>query len=201
MFVLGFEKLHLNEMRPMFDDGLQFEMSLTSEYSVNELSQAVVLVADTDPESLSTISSLLVGLGHRVVAANSFQSALKLAKSEPLDLLITDTRLGNSNGGQLVDEFCQVNGQFDVAVLYLSASQVSGVIWRGHDFGGVYHLKKPVSAQVLVELVEMVLWAPHLRRNKSKQNSPKIPHFIFDKCLSPSPLPGDFPIPQMPVIF
>lgn len=168
---------------------------------MSQLSQAVILVADTDPESLFAISSLLIAHDHRVVTANSFQDALAISNSQPLDLLITDARLGNQCGGDLVGEIRRLEINSDVPVMYISAAQISGVIRRVHDFGAAYHLKKPIVPQVLVELVDKALWMPHLVKNKIEESTKLLPHITFGKSIHTNPFGFDLPTSEMPIIF
>ena len=157
--------------------------------STNDVSQATILVADTDSESLFTIASILIAQKHRVLTARSTMFAAKLALQEPLDLLITDTQIGSREGInhkasdvggiELVRKIRKQEDKSELPVMYLSALQAPGVIRRMHDFGAAFHLKKPVDPQVLIELVDKALWMPHLVRNQIEQKRVKQPHVSF----------------------
>jgi len=155
----------------------------------DDISQATILIADTDSESLFTLAAILIAQKHRVVTARSTAFAAKLAMQEPLDLLITDTQIGNRDGAvheegevggiELVRKIRKQEDKSELPVMYLSASQTPGVIRRVHDFGAAFHLKKPVNPQVLIELVDKALWMPHLVRNQIEQKRVKQPHVSF----------------------
>jgi len=168
---------------------------------MSQLSQAVILVADEEPDSLYSVASLLIAQNHRVLTADSFQSALAISNSQPLDLLITDTRMGHLNGCDLVCEIRRFEINSDVPMMYMSAAQISGVIRRVHDFGAAYHLKKPIAPQVLVELVEKALWMPHLVKNKIEASTMMMPHVSFAKNPNSNPFGFELPMPTTPIVF
>jgi len=65
---------------------------------MSRIPKATILVVDTDPQSLFSLASLLIAQEHRVLTANSHLAAIALASQTSLDLLITDTRLGDHSG-------------------------------------------------------------------------------------------------------
>lgn len=156
----------------------------------NQMSKATILVVDTDPQSLFSIASLLIAQDHQVLTANSYPTAVTIASQTPLDLLITDTRLGDASGIELTNLIRQHDEKSDLPVMYISESQSSGVIRRSHDFGAAFHLKKPIDAPVIIELVEKALWMPHLVRNQIEQKTMKQPHVSFAQNPIANPFPG-----------
>ncbi len=62
-----------------------------------------IVVSDDDPRLLTTLVMMLRDAGHGVFAAYDGLAALELAEQIPdLDLLITNTRLGNLNAPELI---------------------------------------------------------------------------------------------------
>jgi CheY-like chemotaxis protein len=137
---------------------------------MSQFSQASILVADPDAESLLRIASILIGENHRVVTAKDAVTAIALAQHETLDLLITDIRLGRWSGLELITTVRMDPEKRDLPVMFVSAHQTPGVIRRSYDSGDAFHVKKPIDSQVLTELVEKALWLPHLVKNHLEQN-------------------------------
>lgn len=172
---------------------------------MSRVPKATILVVDTDPQSLFSIASLLVAQDHRVLTANSNFTAMAVASQTTLDLLITDTRLGDASGIELTALIRQHDEKSDLPVMYVSAAQSSGVIRRNHDFGSAFHIKKPIDGPVMIELVEKALWMPHLVRNQIEQRTMKQPHVSFAQnplaAPSASPLAANTSIPGTPITF
>ena len=87
---------------------------------MSRVPKATILVVDTDPQSLFSIASLLVAQDHRVLTANSNFTAMAVASQTTLDLLITDTRLGDASGIELTALIRQHDEKSDLPVMYLS---------------------------------------------------------------------------------
>lgn len=140
---------------------------------------ANILLVDSDSESLFFLASLLVASNYKVITARSAHDAKRYSIGEPLDLLVTENRLSDGNGIELVKSLRENEDLSDVPVMYLSGTQKAGVIRRMHDFGAAFHLKKPIEPRTFIELVEKALWMPHLVRNQIEQSTMKQPHVTF----------------------
>ena len=76
------------------------------------------------------------------------------ARSQP-DLIIANVNLGGRSGSAVCEQLKALAGIRDVPVLFLSSAQVPDVVRRSGPSGlGVYYLRKPFNAGVLVQLVE-----------------------------------------------
>ena len=168
---------------------------------MSRIPKATILVVDTDPQSLFSLASLLIAQDHQVLTANSHLTAIALASQTTLDLLITDTRLGDDSGIVLTSLIRQHEEKSDLPVMYVSAAQTSGVIRRVHDFGAAFHLKKPIDGPVMIELVEKALWMPHLVRNQIEQKAMKQPHVSFAQDPLANPFQANTSIPGTPISF
>jgi CheY-like chemotaxis protein len=151
---------------------------------MTKLSDPVILVVDSDPVSVATTRTILDCQKYKVHSAQDFDSALVLAAGLNLDLVITDIRIGERNGTELIQEMRLIPGRSDVPVMFACASQAPGVIRRTHEFGAAFHLRKPFDPFVLLELVERALWMPHLVHHHLEQI--KRPYFPFVS----SPIPA-----------
>lgn len=143
---------------------------------MTKLTDPVILVIDSDPISIAATRTALDCQRYKVHTAQDDESALELSANLNLDLVITDLRVGDKSGTELIQEIREIPGRSDVPVMFASASQAPGVIRRTHEFGAAFHLRKPFDPFVLLELVEKALWMPHLVHNHLDQiNRPYMP--------------------------
>ena len=109
-----------------------------------------ILVVDDDEALLDALARSLEKAGARVAPYRSFEDARQALEHEPFDALVTDVRLGPSNGLQLAiiarqrhpDMHVIVVSGFDDPVLRAEAAKI-----------GVPYLLKPVRATDLLELM------------------------------------------------
>lgn len=105
---------------------------------------------DDDEALLDALARSLEKAGARVAPHRSFEDARQALEHEPFDALVTDVRLGPSNGLQLAiiarqrhpDMHVIVMTGFDDPVLRAEAAKI-----------GVPYLLKPVRATDLLELM------------------------------------------------
>ena len=143
---------------------------------MTKLTDPIILVIDSDPITIASTRSVLDCQRYRVHTAQDPDSALELSAHLNLDLVITDIRVGDRDGTELIQEIRELPGRSDVPVMFACASQAPGVIRRTHEFGAAFHLRKPFDPFVLLELVERALWMPHLVHNHLSQiNRPYMP--------------------------
>lgn len=170
------------------------------------MTNASILVVDTCGDSLVAIASVLIAEHHQVQTAAGYDQAFELAQRETLDLLITENRLGHQTGEELFRRIRRLPGQSDLPVMYMTNNQTPDVIRRCHESVAAFHLKKPIDAQVLSQLVEKALWMPHLVKSHIQQKTVQQPHVAFAKNPLASVLEvdalGSFPmLPGTPITF
>ena len=125
-----------------------------------------ILIIDEDARSRSAAAALLEAAGYLVFQAGGRIDALKIARTQALDLLICDVDLGGQSGLEVCRELRRLPGMLDVPVMFISSTQVPDIIRRSHDAGGAYHLRKPLDPEVLLDLVGKALWLPHLVQSR-----------------------------------
>ena len=114
-----------------------------------------VLAIDEESEILSRIADILGEAGYTCQCARDADSAQKATSLHQPDLIIANVNLGGRSGRSVCDELKELAGICDVPVMFLSAAQVPDVVRRQQPNGdGVYFLRKPFNASVLVQLVE-----------------------------------------------
>lgn len=138
-------------------------------------SRATLLVIDNDPITLANIAAVLQAKGHVVHFASDEISAMKLASTLPLDLIICDVNLRGSSGLELCRAIQKECGLYDVPLMFMSATQTPDIIRRAHDMGGAYYIRKPFDQDVLCELVDRALWMPHLVNSRLQATTASLP--------------------------
>ena len=107
-----------------------------------------VLIVDVDDARRNSLIQALEGEGYQIAGADSFQRARELLKETAPDLLITDARLKEYNGLQLV--FAR---QAPIPTIVLAGVPDPVLETEARQLGADY-LARPFSPASLIELVE-----------------------------------------------
>jgi len=133
---------------------------------------AEILLVDDDPLALASAATALDAAGHMVYQASDRIAALKIARTEALDLVICDLNLNGDNGLELSRELRRLPGMQDVPVMFISRTQLPDIVRRSHEAGAAYYLRKPLDPEVLTDLVGKALWLPHLVQTRLSMHEP-----------------------------
>jgi two-component system, NtrC family, response regulator PilR len=117
-----------------------------------------ILVVDDEADLISTYERLLRRKGYRVVAAGTRGAGLALVEREPLALLITDMRLPDGDGLELVRAVRRLPAAPPAIVITGFTSQASRT--AALAAGATAYLAKPFGASAFVSLVQDTLAAP-----------------------------------------
>lgn len=111
-----------------------------------------IVVTDDDPMLLARLVAMLRAAGHGVFAAYDGIAALELAEYIPdLDLLITNTRLGNVNAPELIRRVRKAKPW--LAILHVGDPLPS----PDAPLANVPTLREPFTAQELLAAISKVL--------------------------------------------
>jgi len=119
---------------------------------------AAVLVVDDEADLVRTYERVLRRQGYHVISAESQQEALTALRARPLDLIVTDVRLGNDDGLEVVRAARRTGLGPPVIVVTGYASKAGRHEALGA--GAADYLPKPFSVSQLVGAVETVLGRP-----------------------------------------
>jgi DNA-binding response OmpR family regulator len=114
-----------------------------------------ILVVDDEADLVATYERLLRRRGYRVVSANTRGDGLVIVQREPLGLLITDLRLADGDGLELVRAVRSLPVATPAIVVTGFASEASRT--AALAAGAAAYLPKPFSASAFVSLVESTL--------------------------------------------
>jgi CheY-like chemotaxis protein len=107
-----------------------------------EASKRCVLVVDDHDDTLRSMRMLLTRLGYEVLAAENMTEALRIAREQHFDILLSDIGLPDGSGLELLR---QIRAIRNVPALALSGFGMDEDIERSHEAGFADHLTKPVS--------------------------------------------------------
>ena len=133
---------------------------------------AEILIIDEDSLALASATEALDAAGHAVFQARDRKSALKIATTQGLDLIISDVSIGLDSGLDLARELRRLPGMQDVPVMFVSRTQLPDIVRRSHEAGAAYYLRKPLDPDVLIDLVGKALWMPHLVHSRLSMHEP-----------------------------
>lgn len=119
------------------------------------LAESTVLVVDDEPVLRLTFSVLLQRLGARVFAAEDGVEALRIATTNPVDIILTDKQMPNMDGLALLHQLRE-RGMMAPAILF-----VNGVVPEEpkdlERLGVARTVTKPIHPQELVRMLDEML--------------------------------------------
>jgi len=122
---------------------------------------ASVLIVDDDTSIRRTLSLLIEGMGHRVEAAGDGAAAVAILSREVVDLVLTDYRMSEMDGLELLKQARE--GQRDVAVVVMTAyGTVDGAV-AAMKAGASDYITKPFTPDQMRSVIERALELQRLR--------------------------------------
>ncbi|MDP1527197.1 MAG: adenylate/guanylate cyclase domain-containing protein [Rhodocyclaceae bacterium] len=114
--------------------------------------RATILVVDDTPQNLSLMSDLLESL-YTVKLAPSGARALKIASTNPPDLILLDIMMPEIDGYEVCRTLKANPETSDIPVIFLTAMQAMEDEERGLQLGAVDYITKPISPPILLARV------------------------------------------------
>ncbi len=118
-------------------------------------SQPAVLIVDDEPDLAELLSLTLRRMNLRTRTAPDVGTAQRLLRGEPFDLCLTDMRLPDGNGLDLVAWIQQNRSQLPVAVITAHGNVESAV--RALKLGAFDFVSKPLDLGMLRKLVDSAI--------------------------------------------
>ncbi|MEK6282499.1 MAG: sigma-54 dependent transcriptional regulator [Acidobacteriota bacterium] len=121
-----------------------------------------ILVVDDERTVAGAIEAILTESGYEVLTASSSVEATEVLKNRSFDLVITDLRLSDATG---IDLITQIKSQTpDTEVVLISAYGSLDITIEAIKRGAYYYLEKPFTPDVLRTLVERALEFARMKR-------------------------------------
>lgn len=109
------------------------------------------VVADDEILNRELLAEMLPRFDVQVRTAKDGVQALKALEAEPADLLITDVRMPDMSGFELVEALREDPAMRDIPVIFLTIESESSE--RGSTLGALEYLTKPISLEALLRKV------------------------------------------------
>ncbi|MDG3085748.1 response regulator [Vibrio hannami] len=122
-----------------------------------------VLVVDDEPEIRAILLELLQDEGYNVFQAEDGDAGYKIILSEDIDVVVTDIRMPNKNGIELLRDINNSNLDVDVIVLTGQSDEHTAIDCL--RAGAYDYLLKPIEdLDILLNSVEKALEKRHLKQ-------------------------------------
>lgn len=126
--------------------------------------ERTILIVD-DEERITRLLSFLLGRhGFKTIAANDPQDALRLARSEKIDLIITDVMMPGLNGFELAQKLKDDPATGRIPLMFLTAKSDITDKFTGYFVGAAEFLSKPFQTEELLSRVRKVLEVDELEQ-------------------------------------
>ena len=121
-----------------------------------------ILVVDDDGDTCELLRILLEDSGASVMIANSVEVALALCRRTPPHLIVSDIRLGNSDGFALIETIREYNREYRgfTPAIALSGLVAPGDEERARAAGFNNYIHKPFDATDFINTVVSLLRGP-----------------------------------------
>ena len=147
--------------------GLESEV-LARENSMSEELTGRILVIDDDPHFLRVLSRILSGEKFQVTPAAGACEAIELLRANRYDLVISDLRMPDYDGLNLLQEVRRGGNQ--VPIIILTAYGEVDTYLEAMNAGATEYLNKPINSDELVRVVRSCLRAHSARQNMTRDN-------------------------------
>ncbi|MCU0490501.1 MAG: response regulator transcription factor [Chloroflexaceae bacterium] len=114
---------------------------------------AVILVADDQPDLLEMIEMTLETAGYHVLRALNGVEALNLLATHAVDLILADVSMPQMNGYQLYERVREHSEWIFIPFIFLSARTLDSDIRYGKELGADDYLTKPIEPEDLLAAV------------------------------------------------
>jgi two-component system, cell cycle sensor histidine kinase and response regulator CckA len=134
-----------------------------------------ILVIDDEPDILLTVESILTKEGYRVRSASGGAEAIEIFKSEPFGLVITDIRMPEMNGLEVLRRVKEMDEDVEVIIVTGFASTENAIQSLRDDMAFDYLTKPLEKIEDLLIAVKQALEKRRLRmQNKDLLNELRI---------------------------
>ncbi|HEU4833411.1 MAG TPA: sigma-54 dependent transcriptional regulator [Pyrinomonadaceae bacterium] len=120
-----------------------------------------ILVVDDEPSVTGSLEVILRGAGYEVLTANSFASANAILTRTTVDLVITDLRLADASGIDVIKHIKQNTPETEVILMTGYGSL--DITIEAIKAGAYYYLEKPYTADRLFTLLDRAFQLLDLR--------------------------------------
>jgi len=123
--------------------------------------ERTVLVTDDEPVNVQLASSLLSGSGYRVLTASTLADALRLARANVPDLIVSDICMADGSGYDLIRMVKSEPRLRSIPFVFLTSTMTSeGERRKGLALGAAKFLFRPMESLLLLRELESCFGEP-----------------------------------------
>jgi CheY-like chemotaxis protein len=126
-----------------------------------------VLLAEDDGKLRTLIGNTLRTAGYTVLEGSNGEEALDIARTVPIDLLLTDVVMAGASGARLAEVLRPLRPE--MGVLFMSGYAEDTIVRAGVLTPDVAYLQKPFTTTALARKVREVLEAWSARPQESRR--------------------------------
>ena len=128
------------------------------------MASKTILVVDDEPNSLFVTSQILKDQSYQVITAENGRSALEKLKGERINLVVTDERMPDISGMEVLRETKRYNAQ--IPVIILTGYGTIPLTVNALKEGAFYFFEKPISQDLkhFYKIINQALKAQELER-------------------------------------
>jgi len=127
---------------------------------------AKILVVDDHKNTRLTLSEILKREGHSVLTAATGRLALGSIEREQFDIVVTDLKLGDIDGIEVVSRVKQSAPGTNVVVITAFGSVATAV--RAMKLGALDYITKPLDREKILSIVDQALKSVHQKNSRSE---------------------------------
>ncbi|MEK6814780.1 MAG: sigma-54 dependent transcriptional regulator [Nitrospirota bacterium] len=150
------------------------------------MSEEKILIVDDNENILEVVRMRLESVGYEVSTAANARDALDLVKDAPFDLVITDLKMTERNGIQLMEDVQLVNPEIPVIILTAHGSIENAV--EAMRKGAYSYLTKPFNDNDLALHVKKALEKQSLTREIKRLRQDLLEKYHLENIVGKSPV-------------
>jgi DNA-binding NtrC family response regulator len=148
------------------------------------MSEHKILIIDDEPAQVQALVGFLKKKGFNVEKANAGQDGLKIIEKRTIDLIITDFKMPDIDGVEVLKRAKTINPEIDVIMMTAFGSIESAT--EAMRAGAIDYLTKPVDLDQLEILINKALEHKQLVSENRLLREQLVEKFKFDQIISAS---------------
>lgn len=138
--------------------------------STEEISKdACILVVEDSPENITILNEILK-TNYKIKVAINGKSALKIANNHPIDLVLLDINLPDTDGYTICEQLKSEESTRDIPVIFITAKNNTEDETKGFTCGAVDYITKPIVPAVVLARVKSQLQLKAAQERLARQN-------------------------------
>lgn len=136
----------------------------------NHPESGYILIVDDQPPNLRLLSGILEQHGYNVRKVTSGKLALRVAQTEPPEIILLDVMMPEMNGYEVCEKLKSEPRTTEIPVIFLSALNETEDKVKAFEVGGVDYVSKPFVIPEIIARIKIQLNQTRLKQVIQEQN-------------------------------